>query len=327
LTAANKYTGADNYQGNNDGAGGDNSINPAFLSIRVKNSFTRLDGSTAIVEEPLVKRKFALSRLGLVTYSATASQTNSYPGDSIYDRFGLYRSDPSLPWTYDHGSSTSPTQPHIMTLSEVAAANREPDFAELLKAAICAGSLAKGGPNLNDNTGFNNYQYVIDTALDYNILQLMANLIDQYSSDGYPTAIQINAKSVYRTFRGIKDLPYLYRFHPFSVVSKLPVPLLSKSNTMTFTHGTTLTSTLGSGIVSGSTGYTLTYSEAQAGTLTNPGEADFMYIPEVWNPHAMDDLAGGAVAKRPTRFQLVVSTQDPAGVTPLWAAGAMNTPS
>ncbi|HEY0257090.1 MAG TPA: hypothetical protein VGC39_06585, partial [Candidatus Methylacidiphilales bacterium] len=63
----NAYT----YQGNNTYYGAEAAINNVgtggFLGVRVASAFTRLDGTTAVVGEPLVKRKFALSRLALVT--------------------------------------------------------------------------------------------------------------------------------------------------------------------------------------------------------------------------------------------------------------------
>jgi len=44
-------------------SGLDDKVNPPFKSIVVKTSFTRADGTTAVVGEPLVKKRFALSRL------------------------------------------------------------------------------------------------------------------------------------------------------------------------------------------------------------------------------------------------------------------------
>ncbi len=55
--------------GGNDAYGGDNVINPAFLTVRAQTSFTRNDGSTAVVGEPLVKKRFSLNRLAWITYA------------------------------------------------------------------------------------------------------------------------------------------------------------------------------------------------------------------------------------------------------------------
>ena len=67
------------YPGNS-GYGADATINPAFLATTATTSFTRNDGSTALVGEPLVKRRFALNRLAWLTYegpSATVYAANS----------------------------------------------------------------------------------------------------------------------------------------------------------------------------------------------------------------------------------------------------------
>ena len=334
--------GEDAYVGNNDAysaAGvtpsGQDLINPSLLSIRVTQAFTRFDPyqTPAVIGEPLLKRKFALSRLGEMSYAAT-NQTQSitdpnltFPPSSaipnnnnhIYDWFGLSRTSASAPWTYNHGAST----PHVMTLEEVrdAAVPREPDFAELLKAAINVGSLAKGGPNLNvSNTA--NYQYVLDTAVDYQVLQIMANLIDQYDTDSYPTVIQIASGSLMRTFRGVEDLPYFYRYHPFSVVTRQPNPLLpASSNSVAFTVAAANPATgTAANIKTCSPCATL---ESHPSGVVDGGNAVALYIPEVWNPHDASTRLS-ANTKRPTRFRLSVITDDPSLPSPqtaVWQTG------
>src|SRR5439155_22486239 len=42
--------------------------NPNFLLRTVTTSYTRLYGTTAVVDEPLVKTRFPLSRLAWITY-------------------------------------------------------------------------------------------------------------------------------------------------------------------------------------------------------------------------------------------------------------------
>ncbi len=341
---------ADSYLGNNDAAGssgatsGQDLINPSLLFIRVTNSFHRFDAkqTLAVVGEPLLKRKFALSRLAEIRYDLTdssgsltdpnfiANPSNSTAKNHIKDWFGLSRTSASAPWTYNHGATT----PHIMTLEEVAAlpaANaREPDFAELLKAAINVGSLAKGGPNLHNNQG--NYQYTLDSAGDYQVLQIMANLIDQSDTDSYPTVIQIAAGSVMRTFRGIEDLPYFYRYHQLTVVTQLPSPLLSNSNAINWHMGTpppivaapspqpapppTFKTTLGC-------------KPGNPSDLTSGGKAVFLYVPDVWNPHDANTVltypsGTGVNNQRPSTFRLAVITDDPVGQTPAWTTGCLS---
>ena len=331
-------TSADSYTGNNDAEGGDNSVNPSFLNVRVSSTFTRLNGVTAVVGEPLVKTKFALSRLALVAYNATnasvqaTSATASDP-DPIYDRFGLQRTSTSSPWTYNHGSNA------ILTLNQVAALSpaREPDFAELLKASLTVGSLAKAGPNLNANEY--NYQYSVDKMVDYQVLQIMANLIDQQDADSYPTVIQIynNSSGSYYTFYGVEDLPYFYRYHLMSVVDQLPNPVLSNSATTTFPpspQGTTRTGSITtardytnpsatptSASWSINNPYVASINAIQKGALFNPGEATFFYVPDLWNPHDPNTVIANST-NRPALFRIYAVTDDPIGVTSAWRIGA-----
>ena len=319
---------ANSYLGNNNGTGGDNALNPSFLNVRVTNTgFTRFDGSTPVPGEPLVKTRFPLNRLAWITYegpSADASagtksallalgipQATIDAGNAanIQKYFGLSWTAASSSWTYKQENND-----RIKNLAAVPAATREPDFFELLKAAIHAGSIAKGGPNLHNDQ--DNYQYTLDVSVDYNILQIGANLIDQFDPDSYPTAVQIasgTTPSFSRVFRGIEDIPYFYRYHRFAVVTDLPSPLLSRNEVVNFPPGTTG--------YPGATPYA--FKGARVGTLSSPGSASILYIPEVWNPHdAMGRLA--ATGPRPTKFQVVAETRDPAAQTGAWEIGAMS---
>ena len=337
---------ADSYLGNNDNQGKDTafsttSINPPFLSIRAASGFTRWNGTTAVNGEPLVKTKFALSWLRMVAYNAINTSlpsgfaaTTADP-DPIKDRFGLSRTSASSPWTYNHGFTNATTGGvAIGTLSQVAAAGREPDFAELLKAAIIAGSVGKGGPNFH-STGYN-YQYMLDTVSDIQILQIMANLIDQQDTDSYPTVIQILDPSIgsgdYATVYGVEDLPYFYRYHLFSVVDKLPSPLLNKSQSVTFPAipaGTTETGTTpyattypagatatGNWTVSNSTATTVNY--CAPGSLASQGEVTYLYVPSLWNPHDPNTTATETTALRPPKFRIFAATVDPVALTNPW---------
>jgi hypothetical protein len=327
----------DSYTGNNDQEGNDattasNPINPAFLSLRVPSSavFTRLNGAPAVPGEPLVKTKFPLSWLSLVTYSSTNSKVQS---DPIYARFGIYRSGNTSPWVYDHGINGSSGQPIIGTLKQVAAlGTREPDFAELLKAAIVAGSLGKAGPNLHGNQ--ENYQYCLDAQVDFQVLQIMANLIDQQDSDSYPTCIQIYnpGQGAPVTVSGTEDLPYFYRFRFMSVVTRVPAPLLSRTATATFPAfmgtltGSTPNATPYTGGGQTTKTWTITnpavstYTGCMKTSLSDQGEAAFLYVPDLWNPH--DPNTPSTSSLRPTSFRICASTIDPISLlsTP-WTIG------
>ncbi len=282
------------YSGNNTYWGGDSVINlknGGFLSVRVQNPFVRLNGTQAVVGEPLVKTKFALSHLVKVNTAATAAQSAS---DPIYSRFGLFRASASQPWTYNHGAT------NVLTLTAVATRNREPDFAELLKAAINAGSVGKAGPSGQGD----NDQYRMDASGDHQILQIMANLIDQAKTDNYPTRIQfVDSTGTTRTIYGTQDLPYFYNWHFFSTTTRVPSPLLNEQDTVT--------------IISGTTSNKFDHARVKDPAAPfDPGSASYFIIPQIWNPHDANtpQPPGGG----PTNFRFLVETRDPAGNRPFW---------
>ncbi len=335
---------ADTYLGNNDAVGGDSIINPALQSIRVPASAAganRFDGTPFVVGEPLVKKKFPLSRLSLITYSSTNTKSAT---DPIYARFGLYRSSASAPWVYDHGiqSTASGGGVIIGTLSAVAAAGREPDFAELLKAAITTGSLGKAGPNFHHAGG--NYQYAVDVSTDLQVLQIMANLIDQYDTDSYPTWIQMmvgpTASAIPRNIYGVEDLPYFYRYHLLSVVTQLPSPIYGSSDKVTFPANWTTAGSVPNAtawpsgnnykaawsLSTGTNSFTFDHA-GKLGASTNytPGDAVYMFVPTLWNPHDPNTITSSST-QRPTAFRLIAQSQDPSG-TNIWQIAAESEPS
>ena len=167
--------------------------NPFFPAVKVATAFQRktLDRAgnlinrpgaegTAQPGEPLVKYRFPLNRLALMKRTTTGVGTD-HP---IYWAFGLTRGgNVSDPWVY---SAIKPSNSRIYNLQEVADQGREPNFFELLKAAIHAGSLGKasGGGSAVDRDA-------IDGNLDLQVWRLGANLIDQYDADSFPTIIRL----------------------------------------------------------------------------------------------------------------------------------------
>jgi len=174
--------------------GQDDAFNPSLVGTRVTRAFTRADGRPAKPGEPLLASRFPLERLSLVAAAPGAVNDAS----DLYSFFGLTRSGASAPWVYNHGDAG-----RILRLDEVAAAGREPDFFELLQAAVSVGSLTQaGGENYS-----NRYLADFDKNLYYHVIQLGANLLDQYDTDSYPARIEFNGVE----FSGIEDLPYLSR--------------------------------------------------------------------------------------------------------------------
>ena len=151
-------------------------VNPNFLLRRAATAFTRFDGSSAVVGEPLVKTRFPLSRLAWITYKGPSALRTLPPQsptlsvtDFDYDMWALqwiYGIPTSYlqagtaanikayfgltypvggaagsPWTYTNPYGTAAAT-RILRLDEVAAV-REPDFFELLQAGIFSGSLGQ----------------------------------------------------------------------------------------------------------------------------------------------------------------------------------------
>ncbi len=200
-------------------------------------------------------------------------------------------------WAYVHGGSAG----SIDTLNDVAqltgANAREADFFELLKASINAGALGKASFVNIDlanpataplATTYPNYafQYAADSSVDYQILQIGANIIDQFDADGYPKTIHWTNSGNTQHFAGIQNLPYLNRLRTMVVKAILPSPLH-------YTPGNTL------------------YNKT-TNAVTNTGLGIVLWYPEVWNPHDWNpsNPAQTLGTPAPTRFQISAETDN-----------------
>lgn len=188
-----------------DDADNANSVNRNLPNVRVKTPFTRADGTTAQVGEPLIKTRFPLSRLAGVGRNGPVTTGNSTmvggvvgpaTDATVLRDFGLEWNSSLDGWVYADGT--------IRTLDEVATQGREPNFFELLKAGILDGSLGKSFPN---DTGIRNRAPDIDT--DLQIFTTGANLIDQADTDDVPTKI-VNPADATKIVLGIENHPYIY---------------------------------------------------------------------------------------------------------------------
>lgn len=349
--------------GGNDAVTADDSVNPSFLQVRATSGFTRhtfdAQGSptpspapTAAIGEPLVVKRFPLNRLTWVTYKGPSStRTTSDPdiqallqagittgyisagtAQNIYDSFGLswITVSGTSKWVYSHtGTVPITTLPStvtpIRTLSQVANLNREPDFVELLKAAIDAGAIAKGAtrylmgtigtvnyptplPSVTPIAGADraeDYQFRRDISSDYAILQVAANIIDQFDCDGYPTRIAFNfGLSAPQEAYGVENLPYIYRLRNTVIKATYPSPSPLNGNTS-------------SGAVPAETPKPASPAYSGTGMLVS------LLVPEVWNPH--DQSANSAAGTpRPMLLRFVADSTDPANLA---AVESVPTPS
>lgn len=305
VLAASNTSGSPTY--GNSAYQADNTANPPFKSIAVGTSFTRNDGTSAVVGEPLVKKRFALSRLAWLTCDGpiatdagtlntsdsninsivnflegstgsgqgmTASFLQEGGPTNIHKYFGLTwvagpagQGSPGGYWYYDHGSQIGGGTV-VATLSQVAAANREPDFFELLLAGTNVGGIAKViGPSL---IGSSTFTSILDSTVSAQILQLGANIIDEANPTQYPTHIvylfdATTSPITYKSAYGVMDLPYLSAINNVRFIAQ-------KSNNATGSETPT-------GVITAIT-------PNLSGGLYGPdsGTGVFLYVPSIWNP-------------------------------------------
>ena len=314
-----------NYKGGNNQFQLDAVANPAFAALRVSASFTRHDGSSSQPGEPLVKKRFALNRLAWITCKGpSASRASSNDADitalknagitddwlkqgtdaNILKYFGLSWDNANKRWSYGHGDPTNGIccLPELITgtvdpkrgSGTIAGAPREPDFFELIKAAINVGSLGKA--SLSQSPVTNGYQALRDTNVNEQIIQIGANILDQFDADGYPTRIwYAGATGGGHEFRGVEDLPYIYRVRTHVIQIALPDPNVNPASTATVTAP-----------------YNSADNTVQSGASWIPfkstGTAASILLPEIWNPH---DGSRPLPSMMPSEFHVTADTTDP----------------
>ena len=221
-------------------------VNRDLLNVRVTGAFTRFDGTSAAVGDLLLKQRFPLSRLAWITYKGPSATLqigkdvdptlkNPATSDSIIIQlvnngislatiragtaaniktcFGLTFPPGGTagdPWTYTNPNGAG-VATRILRLDE--AANREPDFFELLKAGLLSSSVGLGSGTGNARTFVNAetkyYDPTNNLSSDYQIMQIGANIIDQWDPDNIPTFIDFFDTTGNYRLAGIENLPYL----------------------------------------------------------------------------------------------------------------------
>src|SRR5438874_2381673 len=200
-------------------------VNRNLPNVRVVNSFTRADGTTAQVGDCLVNRRFPLTRFAAIGSTGPNTAVNSTlingvfqpasttpNGGTIQRDFGLQWDSTNSRWNYVGGSGLT-IQSSIETLSQVAAENpgREPNFFEVLKATILSGSVGMGSGSGNTFVSSEQKYYITGTiptnalSADSQIIQIGVNIIDQCDTDKNPTFIYFGGND----FAGVENLPYL----------------------------------------------------------------------------------------------------------------------
>jgi len=145
---------------------------------------------------------------------ATTAADNKYPelpsGGTIQRDFGLLWNSGNNRWDYVGGSGSA-IQTAIERLDQVSAENREPNFFELLKAGILSGSVGMGSGSGNTFVAAQGKYYDTTNNLssDYQIMQIGANIINQWDSGNVPIFFNFYDSTGNYELAGIKNLPYL----------------------------------------------------------------------------------------------------------------------
>jgi Tfp pilus assembly protein PilX len=316
--------------------------------------------------DPLLQNRFSLAKLNWLTRpwagepdpgTTSPTYTSSNFPAAIQACFGLYWGPPGSSPTQAGSTTTtanggnpcwnyvgSPAGPGatataftgtIETLDQVAQENREPNFFELLKAAILSGSLGLGPghaafadgtdnatvgeagssydvrnmPHASDCWGGGSifsYTFIPSTASastpppapvpqlipDVQIIQIGANIIDQYSPDSYPTAIyfpyhQIQGTVVEPVTGSAKNA----LFGPVDMVyGEQNLPELSKIDAV-FCCPNPMRSSDPNGVP----------TAGSPSVDDNAHSFEGWLQPEIWNPH---QEPASALANEPHKFEI-----------------------
>jgi len=172
--------------------------NPAILNVRFEQDviLNRPEGAVRVpAGTPVMPRRFPLSKLALF------EEENPDPAEMEY-YFGLQRVPGSRAWRYIRAVGG-----FIATLEQVRDARREPNFFEVLSAGIYTGSLG-----LNNIVDTYSWQVAKDASQDRQILQIGANIIDQWDADDRPTILRFPSGAATGgewEVAGIENLPYI----------------------------------------------------------------------------------------------------------------------
>ena len=185
--------------GGNDAFGQDQILNPDLASFDKPR------------QRQLLPRRFPLERLQWV---ATPGANGPLDEAKAEKYFGLRWKDNH--WEYVHGRSDG----RMYTLQDVPS-TREANFFEILRATVLVGSLGRqfaavGYDGLDQALSM--YQLPkaggiggVDAAINLNIMELGACIIDQYDSDSNPSAITVIGGTRPYTVYGKEDVPYINR--------------------------------------------------------------------------------------------------------------------
>ncbi len=345
--------GGARYNGGNSAFGLDNTYNPAFKSIRVGTAFTRNDGSTAIVGEPLVKKRFALNRLAWLTCDGPIAKDDGTLNTSdsninaiinylapttagatvLIPRSFLQRGGPAnikkyfgLTWVPSAAGSTSPGgywsydhgiqisgQTVLGSLGQVAALPAATAREPDFFELLLAGIHVGGIAKGSGHIGATSLSMIRDSTIIAQIMQIGANIIDEANPTQYPTHI------VYPFGSSVLR----------SVYGAMDLPYLDSINNVRYIVKPANPAATTNTPVASATPITSSFNSS-TGLYSDPeGTGVFMYVPIIWNPY---DVSGPTV---PTglapgtggnRLRIVISSALPALDANLSATSSANWP-
>jgi hypothetical protein len=321
--AQNRPTTLSLATGGNDKSGGDTTINPSFVAVPAVKKFAlnRLawltylgpiaDDSGHLNNNPASTLYVGGNATAFTTlinlletnYGFSPAFLAEGGPTNIYTSFGLSWitdsrtgiGDSEHKWVYNHESSTfvtalPATHNPIRTLGSGGTysvpGTRSPDFFELIKAGMAVGSLGKAYNYNSTPTGTvpADYQQQRDNSVDLQILQIGANIVDQFDTDDYSTRILFTDGLLFggivQEIRGVEDIPYIYRIREGKIT-------VTDSNP----------------------------SEGACPTVTppavvSPGKVAVLQEEEIWNPHVWSS-GDPDTNPRPTTFRAVAISTDP----------------
>ncbi len=162
--------------------------------------------------DPVAGRRFPLDRIRWIGADGPA---NGGTAESIHACFGLEWDGTTGVWKYvgpKISGAANVEQTSIKTLAQVATeqTKREPNFFELLQAAILTGSLGLDGDPATPNGYEPFYFYTThEASKTLHIFRIGASIISSYEPSAQPCVIEYNQSGEGWQATGIDDLPYL----------------------------------------------------------------------------------------------------------------------
>lgn len=209
--------------GGYDWSAADDPINQTPLAERYSQSVELRSGRRVPAGTPVLSQRFPLERLALLSDPALQNPDGGDIAELLAEieyYFGLVPVTASDSAVDHHGRPLNPPYAQnwryvathngrIARLSEIAAGQvsfdgeprYEPNFFEILQAVIKNGALGRfGGNGMTTNT--------LDRWQNHQVMQIGANIIDQYDADDIPTTIRFQFGEGTNEVYGVENLPY-----------------------------------------------------------------------------------------------------------------------